>query len=98
MTRMISLEDLVRLLCKGLRPEQIYFARLSARMGARIETERCSRHMSLNEFAKFLGVTRGGLRKIEDGGYNFTIRDVSIICAKLNMVPRLELKDNEGEG
>lgn len=98
MTRMISLEDLVRLLCKGLRPEQIYFARLSARMGAAIETERCLRHMSLNEFAKFLGMSKRKLRKIEDGGYNFTIRDVSVICSKLNMTPTLELKGNEGEG
>jgi len=89
---MISPEELVQLLCKELRPEQIYFAGLSAKMGAAIETERCSRHMSLNEFAKFLGVTRKKLRKIEDGGCNFTMKDVSDICSKLNITPRLEFK------
>lgn len=92
MARKISLEDLVCLLGKELRPEQIYFAGLSAQMGAAITAERCSRHMSLGEFAKFLGVTRRKLREIEDGGYNFTMRDVSDICSKLNMTPMLEFK------
>lgn len=92
MTRMISLEDIGRLLGKELRSEQIYFAGLSAQMGAAITAERCSRHMSINEFAKFLGMTRRKLKEIEDGGYNFTIRDVSDICSKLNMTPMLEFK------
>lgn len=92
MTRMISLEDIGRLLGKELRSEQIYFAGLSAQMGAAITAERCSRHMSINEFAKFLGMTRRKLNKIEDGGYNFTMKDVSDICSKLNMTPMLEFK------
>lgn len=92
MTRMISLEDLVCLLGKELRPEQIYFAGLSAQMGAAITTERCCRCMSINEFAKLLGITEEKLKEIEDGGYNFTIRDVSDICSKLNMTPMLEFK------
>lgn len=92
MARKISLEDLVCLLGKELRPEQIYFAGLSAQMGAAITTERCYRHMSINEFAKLLGITEEKLKEIEDGGYNFTIRDVSDICSKLNMTPMLEFK------
>lgn len=92
MTRMISLEDIGRLLGKELRPEQIYFAGLSAQMGAAITTERYYRNMSINEFAKLLGITEEKLKKIEDGGYNFTIRDVSDICSKLNMTPMLEFK------
>ena len=92
MARKISLEDLVCLLGKELRPEQIYFAGLSAQMGAAITTERCCRCMSINEFAKLLGITEEKLKEIEDGGYNFTIRDVSDICSKLNMIPMLEFK------
>lgn len=92
MARKISLEDLVCLLGKELRPEQIYFAGLSAQMGAAITTERCCRCMSINEFAKLLGITEEKLKEIEDGGYNFTIRDVSDICSKLNMTPMLEFK------
>lgn len=93
MTRMISLEDIGRLLGKELRPEQIYFAGLSAQMGAAITAERCYRNMSINEFAKLLGITEEKLKKIEDGGYNFTIRDVSDICSKLDMTPMLEFKE-----
>ena len=93
MTRMISLEDIGRLLGKELRSEQIYFDGLSAQIGAAITTERCYRNMSINEFAKLLGITRKKLNKIEDGGYNFTMKDVSDICSKLNMTPMLEFKE-----
>lgn len=37
---------------------------------AAITTERCYRNMSINEFAKLLGITEEKLKKIEDGGYN----------------------------
>ena len=53
MTRMISLEDIGRLLGKELRSEQIYFAGLSAQMGAAITAERCSRHMSIKSLLSF---------------------------------------------
>lgn len=63
MTRMISLEDIGRLLGKELRSEQIYFAGLSAQIGAAITTERCYWNMSINEVAKLLGITEESLRR-----------------------------------
>ena len=56
-----------------------------ARISAKIELARLDRGMTQKEFAKYMGVTQGMVSKWESREYNFTIKSLNEICAKLGL-------------
>lgn len=54
-------------------------------IAARIRLKRLEMNMSQKEFAKFMGVTQVMVSKWEHGEYNFTIKKLSEIEAKLGI-------------
>ena len=56
-----------------------------ARISAKIELARLDRGMTQKEFADFMGVTQGMVSKWESREYNFTIKSLNEICAKLGL-------------
>ena len=56
-----------------------------AKISAKIERRRLEMGMTQQEFAEFMGVTQGMVSKWESRDYNFTIKTLNDICAKINL-------------
>lgn len=56
-----------------------------AKISARIEMARLELNMTQKEFADYMGVTQGMVSKWESREYNFTIRALNEISAKIGM-------------
>lgn len=56
-----------------------------AKISAQIERCRIDMHMTQKEFADYMGVTQGMVSKWESREYNFTIKTLNEICAKLKL-------------
>lgn len=68
-----------------------------ARISAKIQMKRNELGMNQKQFAKALGVSQGMVSKWESGEYNFTISALSVLCSKLNMDFRPEIRENAEE-
>ncbi|MCO7109621.1 helix-turn-helix domain-containing protein [Gemmiger formicilis] len=58
-----------------------------ALISAAIEMWRADHNMTQAAFAEFMGVTQVMVSKWESGEYNFTVKTLSEISAKINMPP-----------
>lgn len=71
--------------------------RMLAEISFTLIKSRVERNMGQEEFAKFLGVSKGMLCKWEDGDYDFTIKQICFICEKLNWTPTLLLYNDQNK-
>lgn len=56
-----------------------------AKISARIERCRIEMGMTQQEFAEYMGVSKGMVSKWESREYNFTIRTLNEICQKIDL-------------
>ncbi len=70
---------------EGLTEAEVKSAIDLAKISARIERCRLDMGMTQQEFADYLGVTQGMVSKWEGREYNFTIKTLHEICAKLKL-------------
>ena len=99
--KMCGVEDLLSLFEESLNPEDVLTAKLMAQVSSAITNERLHLQMSQQEFAKYIGVPQSLISRWEHGDYNFSIRKISEIMAKLNFDVDFSitpLKDNFEEG
>lgn len=62
-------------------------------ISTKILDKRLEMNMSQSEFADLLGVSQPMVSKYESGDYNFTIKQVCGLSAKLNLKPSFILSD-----
>lgn len=80
-----------------LTPADIISAELLTSISVRITSIRLKMNMSQTEFAKYLGVSQGLVSRWESENYNFSIKLLAQICAKLNQHIRLDIYDASPE-
>ena len=95
MNKITTLEKLFKTLSTGLSSAALNSIKLLSKVSAKITVSRIKRNMTQKEFAEFMDVTQGMVSKWESGGYNFTIKQLCEICAKLDITPNIEFEPKE---
>ena len=80
-----GIEDLLDLFKSSLDAKDLIEAKLMSKVALAITKERLRLKMSQTQFAKYLGVQQSMVSRWEQGDYNFTIKKISEIAAKLNI-------------
>lgn len=80
-----DINDLLELFSESLSASEVLSSKLMSQISATITKERLKMQMSQKDFAVFLGVTQSEISRWEHGDYNFSIKKVSEIAAKLDM-------------
>lgn len=92
-----NLDDIMDLFHENVTPEDIMEAKLTSEITALIIKERLKRGLNQKQFAELLGVSQPVVSKWESGGYNFTIRKLAEIMARLNLDISFSAKGASGE-
>lgn len=71
-----------------------YYYDILYNISTKILDKRLEMNMSQSEFAGLLGVSQPMVSKYESGDYNFTIKQVCSLSAKLNLKPDFNLTDS----
>lgn len=80
-----TIDDLLELFSNKLTISDIEYANLISKLSTRIVHERLNRNMSQLEFANFLGIPISRLLSIEQGSYDFMLKDLIDISSKLSL-------------
>lgn len=88
-----SVADVFEALADRLELADIYEADVVADIATAILQKRIDLGMTQTQFGKKLGVRQSMVSKWENGEYNFTIRSIAQICAKLNLTFSIDLED-----
>lgn len=86
--------SLVNYMSQHLSQSDVYAAEAVAMVTATLINCRKARNMTQRQFAKVLGINQTMMIKWESGEYNFSIADIALIAAKLDMVLNMELVVN----
>ncbi len=95
MNKIATLDKLFKALSTGLSVAALNSVKLLSKVSAKITVSRIRRNMTQKEFAEFMDVTQGMVSKWESGSYNFTIKQLCEICAKLDITPNIEFESKE---
>lgn len=88
-----TISDLVISISDKLTLADVYAADAISEVSVAILAKRISMNMTQTEFGKLLGVKQGMISKWENGDYNFTLKAISDICAKLNLTFTIGIED-----
>ena len=80
-----GIEDLLALFEPCLDAEDLLEAKLMSSVSTAITKERIRLNMSQKQFADYLGVQQSMVSRWEHGDYNFTIKKIAEIVAKLDI-------------
>ncbi len=95
-TKMCGVEELLALFEETLQPEDVLEAKIMAQVSSAITGERLEMGMTQTEFADFLGVSQSQVSKWESEGYNFSLKSIAKIAARLDM--RLDFQMTRQKG
>ena len=84
--------DLLNLFEPYLTPSDVLASKALAEIAATITASRIQLNMTQKEFAHFLGVSQGMVSRWESTDYNFSIKSLADICAKLNLDLHISFK------
>jgi transcriptional regulator with XRE-family HTH domain len=70
---------------EGLSDSELKSILELAQISSKIERRRIEMGMTQKEFADFMGVTQGMVSKWESREYNFTVKTLNDICAKIGL-------------
>lgn len=90
-----TMDDLLDMFSSNLEPADVLSSKLMAQVSAAITKERLRLHMSQQEFAKYLDVPQSLISRWEHGDYNFSIRKIAEIMARLNFDVDFSIKPFE---
>lgn len=62
-------------------------------ISTKILSERQKKSATQKEFGDFMGVSQVMISKWESGDYNFSVKQICDICAKLNITPTISFED-----
>lgn len=88
-----DLNDLLSIFEDSITTADIISAKCLANISAAIVKKRIELNLSQKDFADLLGVSQGMVSKWESNDYNFTIKTIADIAAKLDMNVHVELTD-----
>lgn len=80
-----SMEELFHLFSGSLDASDALSAKLMAQISAAITRERIKLGMNQADFAEYIGASQSQISRWEHGDYNFSIKKLSEIAAKLNL-------------
>ena len=81
----VGLEAILDLLDEYISPSDVISAKCLGNISAEIVKERLNLKMTQSEFANYLGVSQGMVSKWEGSDYNFSIKALADIAAKLDL-------------
>jgi len=88
-----TITNLVMSISDNLTLADIYTADAISEVSVAILKKRLSMNMTQTEFGKLLGVKQGMVSKWENGDYNFSLKAISEICAKLNLTFSINVEE-----
>lgn len=80
-----TIEDLFDLFEDSLSPADVLTSKLMAQISTSITKERLKLSMTQTDFANHIGATQSLVSRWEHGDYNFSIRKIAEIAAKLDL-------------
>lgn len=80
-----SINQLFELFDDILDPSDVLYSKLMAQISSAIIKERLKLHMTQCEFASHIEVKQSLISRWEKGNYNFSLKKLSEIAAKLNL-------------
>ncbi|MBR1701541.1 MAG: helix-turn-helix transcriptional regulator [Lachnospiraceae bacterium] len=90
-----GVDDLLGLFEDSVEVEDILAAQILGEVSAAIVKKRLGLGMTQKEFAKYVGVSQGMVSRWEGGDYNFTIRNLVELSAKLDLSLDVSMKSQE---
>lgn len=85
MSRGLPIEDLLTALSSSLTASEIIESRVKATIAFQLMSWRCAHNMSIDQFAKLLDVSKARVIKMENGDYNFNVKELSLISEKIGL-------------
>lgn len=86
-------DDLMELFADSLSTPEMLTSKLMAQISSGITKERIKRRMSQEAFAQYLGVSQSEVSRWESGDYNFSIKKIAELAAKLNLDVSINMID-----
>lgn len=80
-----AINELLNMFSDSLGPADVLSSKLMAQVSSAVTNERLRLQMSQQEFAGHIGVPQSLVSRWEHGDYNFSIRKISEIMAKLDL-------------
>ena len=80
-----SLKDLISIFDDNLSASDILSAKVLSKVSSIIVNSRIKLGMTQKEFAQYMNVSQGMVSKWESADYNFSLKTLSEIAAKLNL-------------